>query len=309
LLRECRLEEYTHAIVTSERFEKVSDLKALGPSDFDELSDRVSLKLGQSRKLKKRLGMPVDLSSSGGGAMSPATSSRSISDGGSGGGGLGVNITGPPPPAPPVPLTEKEQEAWDMVARLKAEVEILKTKVPGGLTAAAGSSGSAQFGAGDLVIGKLLTSQIPVVVAVGEVTCATIAADAGEEDNAVRRVKFEEQDIGLDITVNAFGEPLLVSSVAMNGPAAKKGVEVGDLLIDANGASIPTDQPEAVLRDIFRKFKRPVTLGFYKLRKATELRRASEAGSGLLVRSVAVRNGKKFCPPFGSAFVCTCIVC
>lgn len=55
-----RLEEYTHAIVTTERFEIVNDLSNLSPDDFEALSTRVGLKLGQSRKLKKRLGMSVD---------------------------------------------------------------------------------------------------------------------------------------------------------------------------------------------------------------------------------------------------------
>jgi hypothetical protein len=146
--------------------------------------------------------------------------------------------------------------------------------------------------------GKLLTHHIPVVVATGEVTLATIAADAGDEDNAVRRIKFEAQAIGLDVTVNAFGEPLTVSEVDPGGPAAKQGVEVGDLLIDANGQSIPTDRPEAELRRIFAGFKRPVTLGFYKLRKATEqARRASIDVRGGDVRGVAVR-------PNGSSLAC-----
>ena len=45
---------------------------------------------------------------------------------------------------------------------------------------------------------------------------------------------------------------------------------MGDLLIDVNGQSIPTDRPEYELRAIFARFKRPVTLGFYKIRRATE---------------------------------------
>ena len=73
------------------------------------------------------------------------------------------------------------------------------------------------------------------------------------------------------------------------GAAAKQGVEVGDLLIDANGQSIPTDRPEIELRRIFAGFKRPVTLGFYKLRKATEqARRASQDVDEARVRAIAV---------------------
>jgi S1-C subfamily serine protease len=73
--------------------------------------------------------------------------------------------------------------------------------------------------------------------------------------------------------VHLFGEPLTVTSVRPGGPAALKGVEVGDLLIDANGSSIPTDRPEFELRQNFAKFKRPITLGFYKMRKANEASR------------------------------------
>lgn len=88
-----------------------------------------------------------------------------------------------------------------------------------------------------------------------------------------RRLKFEQQDIGFDVKVHLFGEPLTVTSVAPGGPAAMIGVEVGDLLIDANGSAIPTDRPENELREAFAKFKRPITLGFYKMRKANEASR------------------------------------
>lgn len=56
LLRECRLEEFTHKLVSVERFVLLSDMRALSPSAFDDLAIKVGLKLGQSRKLKKRLG-------------------------------------------------------------------------------------------------------------------------------------------------------------------------------------------------------------------------------------------------------------
>ena len=103
-------------------------------------------------------------------------------------------------------------------------------------------------------------------------------------------VKFHEQTLGLDVTVSGFGEPLTVSNVNPGGAAAKSGVEVGDLLIDANGLPIATDRPEHELRRMFAGFKRPVTIGFYKLRKATE--RASRARLDVRsydVRGVAVR--------------------
>jgi len=44
--------------------------------------------------------------------------------------------------------------------------------------------------------------------------------------------------------------------------------KVGDLLIDVNGQAIPNDRPESELRRLFATFKRPVTLGFYKVWRA-----------------------------------------
>jgi hypothetical protein len=56
MLRECRLDEFTHKLVSEERFALLSDLRSLSPGEFDDLAIKVGLKLGQSRKLKKRLG-------------------------------------------------------------------------------------------------------------------------------------------------------------------------------------------------------------------------------------------------------------
>lgn len=288
-MKECRLEEFTHKIVTVEKFSDLIHLRAMSPQTFDELSDRVGLKLGQSRKLKKRLG--ISLTDAG-----PKSPETSASSGGGGGVGstmidnltLGLGLLGSPT-SKVVEMTPREKEAWDMVQRLEGEVKLLRQAL--GEESQQGSSMDAMLSGfspfsnaptpakqkrtpeQEIAIGKLLTHQIPVVVAFGECVVGTIAHDAGDEDNAVRRLKFEEQDIGFDVSVHLFGEPLTVTSVRAGGPAALKGVEVGDLLIDANGSSIPTDRPEAELREAFAKFKRPLTLGFYKMRKANEVSR------------------------------------
>ncbi len=79
--------------------------------------------------------------------------------------------------------------------------------------------------------------------------------------------------------------------------AASRGVEVGDLLIDVNGASIPTDRPESELRQTFALMRRPVTIGFYKLRKATEAARvASLDVKQFEVKAVAVRFSRLLSP-------------
>jgi len=205
---------------------------------------------------------------------------------------LGLGLIGSPTSGA-VEMTAREKEAWDMVQRLEGEVKLLREALgkesQHGSSMDAMLSGFSPFGGAqspqapkqkrssdqEIAIGKLLTHQIPVVVAFGEFVVGTIASDAGDEDNAVRRLKFEDQDIGFDVSVHLFGEPLTVTSVKEGGPAAQKGVEVGDLLIDANGSSIPTDRPEIELREAFAKFKRPLTLGFYKMRKANEASRMS----------------------------------
>ena len=359
------MEEYTRQIVTVECFEDVADLRALSPEEYQLFAARVGLKLGQSRKLQKRLGMQVD---TGVGGMSPGARSAGAADSSadsSAGAMIGISSnkdtktssqseeevrsgcsiwTTPifaPPVRPPsyflvflcsfgLPnvrvvlcasrrahtyfdsyrafmLTSRNclvfLQAWAMVKQLQDEIKVIQAEQTSGFSVE-GMLGSWTSGVTGMSTGKLLTNHIPVVVATAEATLATIAADAGDEDNAVRRIKFEAQAIGLDVTVNAFGEPLTVSEVDPNGPAAKQGVEVGDLLIDANGQSIPTDRPEAELRHIFAGFKRPVTLGFYKLRKATEqARRASIDVRGGEVRGVAVR--KCFLPSL-SAVLATC---
>ena len=273
LLKECRLEEYTHAIVTVERFELVSDLRGLTPELFDAMAGRVGLKLGQSRKLKKRLGLAVDTANAkiGVGLSSLASAAEHVEDGA---GGLGIKA--PPPPPETKEQTASEKEAWELVRKLRDEITVLQVQGETGKTALDFMEGWTADSKPEMATGKLLTSFIPVVVSDGPVSIATIAADAGEEDNAVRRVKFEGQDLGLDIKIANFGEPLTVGLIDPGGEAAKNGVEVGDLLIDANGQAIPTDRTEQELRRIFAGFKRPVTLGFYKLRKATEqARRAS----------------------------------
>lgn len=84
--------------------------------------------------------------------------------------------------------------------------------------------------------------------------------------DAVRRVKFEAMDLGMDVNIGNFGDPVVVADVERGGQAEGQGVEVGDLLIEMNGQAIPTDLPEASLRSTFARMKRPVTLGFYKVR-------------------------------------------
>lgn len=195
-------------------------------------------------------------------------------------------------------------QAWAMVKRLQDEIKIMQAEQTGGVSIEA-LLGSWRNGAGSMATGQLLTHHIPVVVATGEVTLATVAADAGDEDSAVRRVTFDAHNLGFDVAVAAFGEPLAVARVDPGGPAAAQGVEVGDLLIDANGLPIPTDRPEAELRRLFAGFTRPVTLGFYKLRKATEqARRASMDVRGGQVRGVAVRHRFSLSPLFPCGDTC-----
>jgi len=71
------MEEYTRQIVTVECFEDVADLRALSPEEYQLFAARVGLKLGQSRKLQKRLGMQVD---TGVGGMSPGARSAGAAD-------------------------------------------------------------------------------------------------------------------------------------------------------------------------------------------------------------------------------------
>ncbi len=67
-------------------------------------------------------------------------------------------------------------------------------------------------------------------------------------------------------------------------------MEVGDLMLDVNGTSVPTDRPEHEIRATFARLRRPVTIGFYKLRKATEM-----AKRGLAVRAIAVKKNNAIC--------------
>jgi C-terminal processing protease CtpA/Prc len=60
----------------------------------------------------------------------------------------------------------------------------------------------------------------------------------------VLRLKFHEANVGFDVSVSAFGEPLVVSKVFKGGPADVKGVEVNDLVIEINGSPVLTDHTE-----------------------------------------------------------------
>jgi len=71
------MEEYTRQIVTEECFENVADLRALTPEEYQLFSTRVGLKLGQARKLQKRLGMQVD---TGVGGTSPGARKTGAAD-------------------------------------------------------------------------------------------------------------------------------------------------------------------------------------------------------------------------------------
>jgi hypothetical protein len=64
LLTDCRLDEYTHTLVTVEGFTSPYALVGFyhsSPSAFEALIKRSGLKLGQGRKLRKRLGIPVEV--------------------------------------------------------------------------------------------------------------------------------------------------------------------------------------------------------------------------------------------------------
>ena len=202
VLTECRLEEHIHNFVGVEGFctsNALVNLYESSPVEFDNLFTRVGLKLGQSRKLRKKLGIPIDMNVNRGTNTSEVvgrTGSQLESEV-----GLLVHVNGPPPidPATTHVLSAEEEKAWELVRILREENTVLRSrleKVENTMAAGPHSSSSLVTGSpesgliiipDELCVGKLLTNQIPVVVAHAETIIASISADAGEEDVSFRQ--------------------------------------------------------------------------------------------------------------------------
>ena len=114
--------------------------------------------------------------------------------------GVSVGVSSSSAAAPAVP---SEDDAWEQVRLLRDENTVLKASLAR-LTAAAaaeegagggGGGGDSSWGGGrggglqQVSVGRLLTNQIPVVVAYAEATVACISADAGAEDVRTSRIE------------------------------------------------------------------------------------------------------------------------
>eukprot|EP00614_Pseudopedinella_elastica_P022522 CAMPEP_0172634368 /NCGR_PEP_ID=MMETSP1068-20121228/194224_1 /TAXON_ID=35684 /ORGANISM="Pseudopedinella elastica, Strain CCMP716" /LENGTH=147 /DNA_ID=CAMNT_0013446311 /DNA_START=48 /DNA_END=491 /DNA_ORIENTATION=- len=106
-----------------------------------------------------------------------------------------------------------------------------------------------------------------------------------QTEDGILRWEWDTEGLWLGIMIynpqNGLG--LLVTSVDPEGQAGKRGVKLGDRMVELNGKLIPNNMPDPVLAEMLFGLPRPIRLGFKprKQKKATtESMAAAAAGFG-----------------------------